>query len=379
MRPGVALLAAALLASGPALAQDVAAVLLLQGDVEILDASGTRRAATLELGLVRSDTVITAEESAVILQLHNDHLVRVDEDLELTVSDIVLLDATPTSVSPQDQLASLLYPDERGTMTGDSERIAGWHARMTAAYAPKAISEADMEESARKQEDTLDANKAPMGRAAPAPPTSSAPMEPPPSPDPAGDAVYDFATDDVSGELLDGALLEYKETEEAPEEEPADDEGGDFADDEYDEDGYGYGAYGSAAPTAEYAEITSARPGRDKKPKKDKKKGGGGGAFGAPKAQAMEAPADPSAGAFDAYSARFAGPSPLRTCIDTWAAGLPVELQTVRFSLRLRDGAVYRVRVDQGLAAPLCARDALIGEVTTLPESELVFDLQLGK
>lgn len=117
-------------------AEDVAAILAVDGTVEVVRASGTVEAAP-RLSLDRADRVHTGEDGAVILLLSNNRLVRVDEDLDLAVKDLVLLAAPKTSVPVADQLADLLYPGERESMRGldDAERIAGWQARLSAATA----------------------------------------------------------------------------------------------------------------------------------------------------------------------------------------------------------------------------------------------------
>jgi hypothetical protein len=121
----------------------VAVVLLLQGSVEVVDPSGDAEAAELGDELTAEHMVRTDWDSSVVLHLHNDHLVRVDEDLELAIKDVVLLNADPTSDSIDTQLASLLQPGELNSMTGidDTERLAGWHSRLTASATVGATTE----------------------------------------------------------------------------------------------------------------------------------------------------------------------------------------------------------------------------------------------
>lgn len=130
-----------LLVPAVASAEEVAEVLVLQGEVQLVDVEGTHVAEVGER-LDRDDVLVVAEESAAVLQLHNDYLVRLDEDLEIAVGDLVLLDAPATTRSAAEQLAELLYPDERETMDGldRAERVAGWHARVSAgASAPPSL------------------------------------------------------------------------------------------------------------------------------------------------------------------------------------------------------------------------------------------------
>lgn len=122
-------------------AEDVAAVLAVDGTVEVVRAAGAVDA-TPRLSLDRADRIHTGDDGAVILLLSNNRLVRVDEDLDLAVKDIVLLGAAKTSVPVSEQLDDLLYPGERDSMRGidDAERIAGWQARLSAATAVPAQS-----------------------------------------------------------------------------------------------------------------------------------------------------------------------------------------------------------------------------------------------
>lgn len=125
-----------LAAPSVASAEEVAAILLLQGDVSVRDGGDERAVITGDV-LERTDVVVVGEESAAILQLNNNYLVRIDEDLQVAVSDIVLLDAPPTDQPTKAQLDQLLYPEERETMQGiaRAERVAGWHARVSAGSA----------------------------------------------------------------------------------------------------------------------------------------------------------------------------------------------------------------------------------------------------
>jgi len=126
----VLLLAACSLAE----ADDVAAVMLTTGQASVLS-EGVEAPAATGLALDRKDVLKTGPEGAIIVHLSNDHLVRIDSDLELAVADIVMLSAPQATVPPGQQLADLLYPEEVSAL-GDSvvraERVAGWHSRLTA-------------------------------------------------------------------------------------------------------------------------------------------------------------------------------------------------------------------------------------------------------
>ena len=91
--------------------------------------------------LDRLDDDATLETNAtgvVILQLHNDHLVRIESDLTLPVERIAMLHSPRAKRSVQEQLDALLYPDERerlSAMVSQAEGLGGWHGRLTVAQA----------------------------------------------------------------------------------------------------------------------------------------------------------------------------------------------------------------------------------------------------
>lgn len=125
-----------LMFSAPALAQEVAAVLLFSGSVTI-ESGGVGHPARVGEGLTESAKVIVGEESSVILHLQNEYLVRLDDEMALPVSKLALLRAPAAQASVKDQLATLLDPAERADFPGvdRAERVAGWHARLSAGAA----------------------------------------------------------------------------------------------------------------------------------------------------------------------------------------------------------------------------------------------------
>ena len=79
----------------------------------------------------------------------------------------------------------------------------------------------------------------------------------------------------------------------------------------------------------------------------------------------------------DQLAADFYGPSELRECLEGWAATLPVPVTDFRFELGMDQQRVYRVRVNNGLSAPQCARDLLLGRTYTVDPAALVFHVQI--
>lgn len=282
MRPLTLLFGASLLLPATASAEEVAAILLMQGEVTLSD--GTT--ADVGVGLERDDTIYVGEESAAVLHLHNDWLVRVDEDLELAVSDIVLLDAPRAERSIDDQLDDLLYPDERESMPGidRAERVAGWHARLTAAQAPPSL---DYE---------ADDLVAPSSSFAPSP------APPPPAPAPGASAVVEELARAVETRRTRGSRKSKR-------------------------------AKSDDAPMA-------AAP--------------------APQPELKTEDAKPQAPATDLQALVQSGDG--LTCLQEWLGTLPIDIYELRFTLVAQDGVVHRVILDQGLTAPPCLREVLVGE-----------------
>ncbi len=107
----------------------VAKVLVFSGRVEIQAANGHRFEAKPEQPLLATDTVAVPAAGFAILQLANNHLTRLDADVRLRLADAAALSAPAAQHSIQQQLTRLLTPAERSR----TERIVGWHARMSAA------------------------------------------------------------------------------------------------------------------------------------------------------------------------------------------------------------------------------------------------------
>ena len=120
---------AAVRPQGAGTGDTVAHVHIVDGAATVKAANGFVFKAAPGIPLLRSDEITAPISGFVVLRLRNNFLVRIDEDLALTVSDILLLDAPRAKKSLDRQLDRLLTKKERQ----EGERIAGWHARLTGA------------------------------------------------------------------------------------------------------------------------------------------------------------------------------------------------------------------------------------------------------
>lgn len=194
-------------------AEDVAAVLAVEGTVEVTHANGVV-AAVPNLSLDRADVIRTGADGAVIVLLSNNRLVRVDEDLVLPIDKIVLLASPASTVPIKVQLDELLYPGERASMRGidDAERLAGFQSRLSAATAIPAQSSA--KSMATPEADTAVA-KAPRstrgvpagGGAPPSPKPRGESLAAPAPPPPPASATPGYSREQVSGVLADTDCL----------------------------------------------------------------------------------------------------------------------------------------------------------------------------
>jgi hypothetical protein len=117
---------------GAGTGETVGHVYLVQGDATVKAANGHAFQAASGLPLLRTDEITAPSGGFVVLRLRNDYLVRIDEELALTVTDIVLLEAAKATEGFEQQLNRLLTKKEREKQK-KGERIAGWHARLTGA------------------------------------------------------------------------------------------------------------------------------------------------------------------------------------------------------------------------------------------------------
>jgi hypothetical protein len=114
---------------GAGTGEAVAHVHVVDGDATVKAANGLTFRAAPGVPLLRYDEITAPGGGFVVLRLRNNYLVRIDEELSLTVTDIVLLDAPQATEGLEKQLNRLLTKKERQK----GERIAGWHARLTGA------------------------------------------------------------------------------------------------------------------------------------------------------------------------------------------------------------------------------------------------------
>ncbi|HEX2573973.1 MAG TPA: hypothetical protein VH877_30775 [Polyangia bacterium] len=87
--------------------------------------------------LLRTDQLVVPGGEFLLLRLGNGHLVRIDEDLTMKVSEIVLLEAPPAGESVAAQLDRLVTREELAR----AERMAGAQARRQAAESMPAMEE----------------------------------------------------------------------------------------------------------------------------------------------------------------------------------------------------------------------------------------------
>jgi hypothetical protein len=298
-----------LLACGSAGAEEVAAVMVVSGDPAIRRA-GAMLPARDGMALQAGDTLVTDEDDAIIVHLSNDHVVRIDSELELPLQGIVMRKAPKSDVPPGEQLAALLYEDELAridsALLARAERVAGWHSRLTAAdaYTGVAREEASASEAERDEE--------------------AAPPSPPPPP------TRGLAPIDMPGGPGDGDARQIGEIAPQPAARPAPRPAA--ASDE------GYGSSGSK-----------------RKPKVSKK--------GKKSPMAPPTSSAPPSLTTDDLARRFEGDGPLRQCLVDWADDLPVPIASLQITVLLDDaGRIVRLAADGGLFLPACAREIEKGQ-----------------
>lgn len=115
-------------------AQGAGTLLLSEGDNTIVRGGDTVPAA-VDTVVYAEDLLVVGEDGFLVVGLSNQWLVRVEEDLEVQVSELAGFGEPPTTLSTDEQLARLLTPEERDGWDGE-ERIAGWHARLQSVSRP---------------------------------------------------------------------------------------------------------------------------------------------------------------------------------------------------------------------------------------------------
>ena len=164
----------------------VARVLVFSGQVGIQAANGFNFDASPELPLLRSDRLTVGDQSFAIVHLKSERLTRLESNQSMQVADLAGLDAPVTSQPIEQQLTGLLRSDE----VADSNRIVGWHARMSAARTVPAQDEYKHKSELKEFEQPRAQAMATKGRAAngkamrsfgPPPAATAVPAPPPPA------------------------------------------------------------------------------------------------------------------------------------------------------------------------------------------------------
>ena len=106
----------------------------LAKNAKVVHADGSSAQLKRAMELLEADTVEVGQEGLVVLELPNHYLVRVDEDLSLKVSDIVLRNKPETRQTAEEQLKRLLSEDE--SKTNETELLAGAGNSVAPAAAP---------------------------------------------------------------------------------------------------------------------------------------------------------------------------------------------------------------------------------------------------
>ncbi len=355
---------------------EVAAIMLVQGQVRIRHDAGDMPA-TVGTGLHREDIVQTGTGAAAILHLKNNYLVRVDEEIELAVADIVLLGADEIDLDASEQLASLLYPEERDQFAGlqDAERVAGWQSRMSAGEAPAAGVEEDEESEDPSAEPWFwESNEEAPAAAAESAPAPSATAEAKPKKKKAKKEKNRADSGARDSKVLD-------ETEaEAP----------DDSSDMFGDGGLGLDGIGTVGNSEGATGMGSGFGGASSTGGREQTGGGGGAGRQTAGGDAPAVVDELEKGLLSgekkeeqkqdkvvdlpnnaSVADRFAT-GDLKTCLDTWATGQPVDVGEVHFTIRHAGGTISRVVADKGLTVPGCLRELRGTSVTDAPSPWVV-------
>lgn len=312
-----------MLACTPAEADEVAAVMLATGATQV-DSGGSRVPATVGLPLERSDTLVTGSDGTIIVHLRNDHLVRIDADLELKVSDLVMIDAPKSTVEPRVQLETLLYADEAKALaplvSTARERVAGWHSRLTAADSHVGLERAEGQNEMAEEAKEVGPDNA---------------LEP-------GGGLG------LSGDVVPqpDAKKEERRRKTRPKPRPA------------------------PRPAPKGAGTSAGEGGAPPTPPRF-------GMRGPDEADSESAPQLRGGESIDIIEGWFATDGPHHPCLANWAATLGVELASIEIVLRIEDGTVVRTLANGGLRLPDCARSVLEGQQITDAEDGHTFTVEL--
>ncbi|HEX2573796.1 MAG TPA: hypothetical protein VH877_29875 [Polyangia bacterium] len=401
-----------------------ARVHLCGGTGSIVRASQTEFPAVPGLPLLRSDELRVPPSEFLVVALDNGYLVRIDEDLTLRVSDIVLLGAPRTQKSLAEQLDRLVTREEKA----QAERLAGTQARRAAAESMPAQPQAPPPVVAASPPPSPRAGSTPprVSRGLPVPaPAASPPPPPPPGapgapgggypppgafppgapgggyPPPGAAApgaaapAYTFDDDPLRGDLsrpsprpappkprgerAAAAQAEAEARERALQEERA------RAEAEARARAQALQEERSRAEVESRAQVEQARERARAEAERARARAGAAKSQAAPpRGPVRAAPGDPLAGVDDAAPPAppppppAAAPSPadpvspapaaaelpelprLRQCLIRELGRLPVAVRQVAVRVKVEGGQIQRVVLGGGLPTPACAREILL-------------------
>lgn len=299
----------------------------------------TEFAPLVGMPLLKSDELVVPLGEFLVVALGNGYLVRIDEDLTMRVSDIVLLGAPPARESMAVQLDRLVSQAERTQAKRmNAERVAGVQSRASAAEAMPA-QPADLPVRTTRGRP----RPAPGGAAPPAPVSTSAapaPSPPPPpvtasAPSPPPPPSRDV--DELLEEQKTQARAEAERAAQARAEAEA-----------------AQRAMEAARRRAEAERM--ARAEREEAPK--------------PTTAAPAQSGDPLAGIDTAPTLpALPAQAELRQCLKRSLGTLPVQLDRVTVLVRVKNGRITQVALGGGVPVPACARTLLMGRSFAAPEA----------
>lgn len=214
-------------AQGPA----VADLVVVRGKGQVRSA-GAVFPAKEGLPLTAADELLVPVAGLMVVSLRNGHLVTVDEDLELRVSDIALLKSNATAPSFEQQLAAL---QRRHTLQGnEGERVAGFQSRRMAGRTVGAGVEREEEAAPSPKAGGVGVARKALQEPRAGAPASVASASPPPSPAPAPSTAKDSPAESMPkakrevseskkavARSADKEVASEREKAEPPEEAPA--------------------------------------------------------------------------------------------------------------------------------------------------------------
>ena len=113
----------------------VGVIVALGGGVTIVPRMGQPYPGGPDQQLLRDDSLVTAADSFVVVQLHNGHLVRLGASQRHVVEMLAPFHDPPADDDVEARFVRLLSSEERDdpAMRGAITRVAGWNTRMSAA------------------------------------------------------------------------------------------------------------------------------------------------------------------------------------------------------------------------------------------------------